>query len=100
MKNSNEARSATRKPVVEPRSTRSTIKISTQSSNKPALPSARPTPATRSKHYVPTTCRMANRRRPDDRGLAAAARRAGLDPRAARVERKTPFARVNAAYRA
>ena len=60
----------------------------------------RPNPATRSIRYVPTTCHVVNRRRPDNRALAAAARRAGLDPRAARVERKTPFARVNAAYRA
>ena len=48
----------------------------------------RPNPATRSIRYVPTTCHVVNRRRPDNKALAAAARRAGLDPRAARVGAK------------
>ena len=51
---------------------------------------------TRSMRYVPTTCRMPNRRRPARRGLAAVARRVGLDPGAVREERKTSLAGVNA----
>ena len=92
------ARSATPKPVVDPCTTRSAIKVSTPWAECERVGPAQleADPMTRSMRYVPTTCRMPNRRRPARRGLAAVARRVGLDPGAVREERKTSLARVNA----
>jgi len=101
MKNSNdEARSAARKPVVDPCTTRSAIKVSTPWAEFEQAGPVQLEAEPRDEVQALRPNKLAAWRTVDDPMTGAAARRAGLDPRAARVERKTPFARVNAAYRA